>query len=185
MPAQNTWLPPLQDRATFTSAPLGDDLLIAGSSSADLWIAADATDVDLEVTLTEIRPDGQEQLVQSGWLRASHRALDQQQSSALRARHWHTPETQAPLPVGEMAQVRVELFPVAHAFRAGSQVRLIIDGPGGNRWRWGFDPLPGGFDVTVGHSEEYPSSFVIPVVDTSLDLPPLPACGTVSSQPCR
>ncbi len=185
MPEQNPWLPPLQDRVTFTSGPLDEDLLIAGSASVDLWIAAEDSDVDLEVTLTEVRPDGQEQLVQSGWLRASHRALDEQSSSALRPRHLHTAGAQEPLSVGDMTPVRVELFPVAHAFREGSHVRLIVDGPGGNRWRWGFDPLSGGFDVTVGHSDQYPSSFVIPVVDVPLDLPTLPDCGMVSSQPCR
>jgi len=185
MPGQNTWLPPLQDRVTFTSDPLQDDLVIAGSGSVDLWIAADATDVDLEVTLTEVRPDGQEQLVQSGWLRASHRALDDQLTTVLRPRHLHTAAAQEPLTVAESTPVRVELFPVAHAFRAGSEVRLTVDGPGGNRWRWGFDPLPGVFDVTVAHSDEHPSSLVLPVVDVPLELPPLPACGTVSSQPCR
>lgn len=185
MPAQNTWLPPLQDRVTFTSAPLAEDLVIAGSGSVDLWIAADASDVDLEVTLTEIRPDGREQLVQSGWLRASHRALDDGLATVLRPRHLHTPGSQEPLAAGEMTPVRVELFPVAHAFREGSQVRLLVDGPGGNRWRWGFDPLAGGFDVTVAHSDEHPSSFVLPVVDVEVELPALPACGTVSSQPCR
>ncbi len=185
MPGQNRWMPPLQDRVTFTGAPLEDDLVIAGSGSVDLWIAADATDVDLEVTLTEIRPDGQEQLVQSGWLRASHRALDDQHTSVLRPRHLHTAAAQEPLTVATSTPIRVELFPVAHAFREGSQVRLTVDGPGGNRWRWGFDPLAGGFDVTVAHSDEHPSSFVLPVVDVPVELPPLPACGTVSSQPCR
>lgn len=185
LPGQNTWLDPLQDRVTFTSEPLEDDLVIAGSGSADLWIAAEATDVDLEITLTEIRPDGQEQLVQSGWLRASHRALDDERSTVLRPRHLHTPGTREPLTAGDPTPVRIELFPVAHAFREGSQVRLIVDGPGGNRWRWGFDPLPGGFDVSVVHGDEHPSSFVLPVVDAAVELPPLPACGHVSSQPCR
>ena len=35
-----------------------------------------ATDTDIQVTLSEIRPDGQETYVQSGWLRASRRVLD-------------------------------------------------------------------------------------------------------------
>jgi uncharacterized protein len=185
LPGQNTWLPPLQDRVTFTGEALGEDTIIAGSGSVDLWIAADATDVDLEVTLTEVRPDGREQLIQSGWLRASHRALDEAASTTLRPRHLHTPEAQAALTPGELTPVRVELFPVAHAFRAGSRVRLTVDGPGGNRWRWGFDPVPGPFEVTVAHGTDHPSSLVLPVVDPDVTLPPLPACGTVSSQPCR
>jgi uncharacterized protein len=186
MPGQNQWLPPLQDRVTFTSEPLAADTIVAGSGSVDLWVAADATDVDLEVTLTEIRPDGHEQLVQSGWLRASHRALDEAASTALRPRHLHTAEAQAPLEPGAVTPMRVELFPVGHAFRSGSQLRLTVDGPGGNRWRWGFAPLPGVFDVTVVHDAAHPSALVLPVVDADgVELPPLPACGTVSSQPCR
>jgi uncharacterized protein len=185
MPGQNQWMPRVQDHVTFTGDPLEQDTIITGSGSVDLWVAADATDVDLELTLSEIRPDGQEMLVQSGWLRASHRALDDDLTTPLRPRHLHTAEAQEPLVPGELTPVRVELFPVAHAFRAGSQVRLTVDGPGGNRWRWGFDPLPGPFAVTVAHDADHPSALVLPVVDVDVDLPPLPDCGTVSSQPCR
>src|SRR5690606_31395249 len=53
MPGQNEWLPPLEDRATFTSEPLAADVVLAGSGSADLWVSADAQDLDLEVTLSE------------------------------------------------------------------------------------------------------------------------------------
>ena len=185
MPGQNEWLPPLQDRITFTSDPLDEQTILAGSASVDLWVAAEAEDVDLEVTLTEIRPDGEEQLIQSGWLRAGHRALDQEVSSPLRPRHLHAQDAYQPLTPGEFTPLRVELFPFAHAFREGSQIRLIVDGPGGNRWRWGFAPIPGGFDVTVAHDEDHLSALVLPVVDVDVDLPELPDCGTVSSQPCR
>jgi uncharacterized protein len=185
LPAQNTWLPPLQDRVTFTSDALAEEAIIAGSGSVDLWVAAAASDVDLEVTLSEVRPDGQEMLIQSGWLRASHRALDDELATPLRPRHLHTAAAQEPLVPGELTPVRVELFPVAHAFREGSRMRLTVDGPGGNRWRWGFDPVPGPFEVTVAHDAGHPSALVLPVVDVDVDLPPLPACSTVSSQPCR
>ncbi len=185
MPGQNEWLPPLQDRVTFTSEALDEDVILAGSGSVDLWVAADADDVDLEATLTEIRPDGEEQLIQSGWLRASHRTLDEDASTPLRPRHLHTAEARQPLVPGEVTPMRVELFPFAHAFREGSQIRLIIDGPGGNRWRWGFDPIPGEFDVTVVHDDQHPSTLVLPVADVDVDLPALPDCWTVSSQPCR
>ncbi len=84
------WDPTRQDRVTFSSAPFSSDVVMAGPGSADLWIAADSSDVDLQVTITELRPDGQEMLVQSGWLRASHRALDEQASTPLRPRQLHT-----------------------------------------------------------------------------------------------
>ena len=49
------------------------DVVVAGDARLDLRISASAGDTDLQVTLSEIRPDGAETYVQNGWLRASHR----------------------------------------------------------------------------------------------------------------
>ncbi|TVS11230.1 MAG: CocE/NonD family hydrolase [Wenzhouxiangella sp.] len=192
MPGQNQWMPPLQDRATFTSAPLDSQLVMAGSGSVDLWVASSEPAVDLEVTLTEIRPDGTEMLVQSGWLRTSARALDGS-STALRPRHTHRVEDELPLDPAGFVPVRVELFPFAHVFRADSRIRVTVDGPGGNRWRWGFAPIPGGSDaeVIIAHGPDHPSSVVLPVVGAAVDAGDYPDCSpaefssAVSSQPCR
>ncbi len=43
---------------------------------------ASASDVDLQATITEVRPDGKETFVQSGWLRASERKLDPSEHAA-------------------------------------------------------------------------------------------------------
>ena len=163
---------------------------MAGSGSVDLWISADAEDVDLQATLSEVRPDGQEMLVQSGWLRASHRALDEDASTTLRPRHLHTAESLERLVPGEQTLLRIELFPFAHLFREGSRIRLTISGPGGgsNGWPWAFDSLPGGFEVRIAHDgNEHSSSVVLPVVEpTDLNAPAsLPQCDRVWLQPCR
>ena len=57
----------------FATPPLPSDVVIAGGSSLSLRLSASAGDTDLQVTLSEIRPDGRETYVQNGWLRASHR----------------------------------------------------------------------------------------------------------------
>ena len=44
-------------------------------------------DADLQVTLSEVRPDGTERYVQNGWLRLSHRKLDRARSTALAPFH--------------------------------------------------------------------------------------------------
>jgi predicted acyl esterase len=129
--------PPAGTAASFLSAQLAETLTMVGSGSVDLWLDSDATDTDVEVTLTEVRPDGTEVLVQSGWLRASHRALDEAASTALRPIATHVETDAAPLnPPGDFDLLRVELFPFAHVFRAGSQLRLTVDAPGGNRPVW-------------------------------------------------
>ena len=115
----------------FITEPFATDRFIAGSGSADLWIAADADDADVEVTITEVRDDGTEIYVQSGWLRLSHRTLADD-STELRPVHTHAEADVAPLD-DEPVLARVEVFPFAHAFRAGSRLRLTVDAPGNNR----------------------------------------------------
>ena len=51
----------------------------------EAWIRSSAPDVDLQVTVTEVRPDGKETFVQGGWLRGSLRKLDRKKSTQARA----------------------------------------------------------------------------------------------------
>ena len=171
--------------AVFTSEALTDDMVVVGPGSADLWISSDATDTDLEVTISEIRPDGTETYVQSGWLRASHRALDESASTENRPVHTHLESDSSPLTPGEITPVRVEIFPVAHPFRAGSRIRVTIDAPGGNRGEWEFRTISNGEQVTIHHDAEHPSSIVFSTI-SGLDVPPgVAPCGALRGQPCR
>jgi hypothetical protein len=171
----------------FASAPLAEDLYVAGSGSADLWVSADAADTDLEVTISEIRPDGTEIYVQSGWLRASQRALAES-STELLPLYTNAEADAAPLD-GEPVLARVQILPFAHAFRAGSRVRLTVDAPGNNRAEWSFRTIDDGTMVEVLHDAQHPSSIVLAVVPLdalSTELPPPPpACGALRGQPCR
>ncbi|MCA9161093.1 MAG: hypothetical protein KDA72_22335, partial [Planctomycetales bacterium] len=183
------WSEASHNQASFTSPALKTETVMAGTGSVDLWIAVEAEDVDLQVTLSEVRPDGQEMLVQSGWLRASHRALDERASTTILPRQLHTAEAQENLVPGEWTKVRIELFPFAHVFRTNSSIRLSVSGPGGavNAWPWAFESIPGEFDVHIAHDNQHSSSMVLPVVHpTDLSLPDaLPACDSVALQPCR
>lgn len=189
-PRPSTWDKIVQDQVRFTSAPLNATTIMAGSGSADLWIWSVGGDVDLQVTVAELRPDGQEQLIQSGWLRASHRALSPL-STPLRPQHLHIAEQ--PVAPRQWTPLRVEILPFAHVFRAGSRILVTVDGPGGagNWLAWRFGTKPGGFDVTVGHGASHPSAVVLPVLEQGAfrltePLPAsLPSCTRTWSQPCR
>jgi predicted acyl esterase len=178
--------PPAGTAASFVSRPLTADLVAIGSASADLFIRSAADDSDLEVTISEIRPDGQEVYVQSGWLRASHRALDEQASTELRPVHTHTEEDAEPLAAAGWNPVRVEILPFAHVFRAGSRVRVIVDAPGNNRAEWAFETTADGALVDVGVGGTTASSIVLPAVPAgTVEVPRrYPSC-TLRGQPCR
>ena len=155
-----------------------------GLGSVDLWISSKAPDTDLEVTLSEVRPNGREVYVQSGWLRASHRALDPS-STALDPVPTHLQADEAPLPSGEPTQVRVELFPFAHPFRAGSRMRITVDAPGNARPTWAFDTISHGERVAVYADAQHRSRIVLPVVWGMKVPQQAPPCRSLRSQPCR
>jgi predicted acyl esterase len=161
------------------------DTVLAGTGSVDLWVRADQPDVDLEVTISEVRPDGEETYVQSGWLRASQRALDAAASTDLLPVQTHERADVARLSSTRAELVRVPLYPFAHAFRAGSRIRIVVQPPGGNRPAWAFAALPGPRTVTVSRSAAQPSKVVLPVVPGITVSTPRPACGTLRGQPCR
>jgi uncharacterized protein len=171
----------------FVTAPLAGDLVIAGPSSLDLQLKSSAKDTDLQVTLSEVRPDGNETYVQNGWLRASHRKLDAAKSTALDPVPTHLRADAAPLPAGTFSLVRVPIFPVAHAFRAGSRIRVTVEAVGGDRPRWDFATVDHGTTTnTIAIGGPYGSQLVLPVVaGATANGTPLPAPTALRGEPNR
>jgi len=181
------WAPLAEGKGLgFITPALTRDAVIAGNSSVDLWLRSSAEDTDLQVTITEVRPDGKETLVQNGWLRASHRKLAKS-STALRPVPTHLSKDARPLDLDAYNRVRVPVFPVAHAFRAGSKIRLNIQAPGGDRQIWRFDTIENGETRnTIGIGGQYPSRLVLPVVTgATAKGTPLPPPTALRGQPSR
>ena len=99
--------------------------MVIGAGAVQAWIKASAPDVDLQVTVSEVRPDGRETFVQDGWLRASERKLDPR-GRAARARSQVPPRDVAPLPEGRYSEVTVPLYYEGHVIREGSRIRVTI-----------------------------------------------------------
>ena len=115
------WQPlPAANAVAYVTDALTAPVTIVGPGSVDLWLESSAADTDIQVTLSEVRPDDNEFYVQSGWLRASHRAIDKKNSTKLDPRPTHLEADAEPLPAGEFSLLRVKLFPASHIFRAGS-----------------------------------------------------------------
>jgi predicted acyl esterase len=181
------YLPLSEDRAVaFVSEPLQQDTVMIGTGSLDMWFRSTATEADLEVNLTDVRPDGKESYVQSGWLRASHRYLSDISTELLPV-HTHLEADAEDLVPGQWTQVRILIMPFAHVFRAGSRIRISVDTPGASRAEWKFilADLDDQVRHSVAHSSERPTSVVLPIVN-GVDVPTaMPPCNALRGQPCR
>ncbi len=181
------WIPQVEgENARFQTKPLLEDLLLTGTASVDLWVQTDAVDAELEAVLSEVHPDGNEVRVQSGVLQASYRGLHWRATElnpiiSARERDW------AELVPGEWTQMRIQIPAFAHAFRAGSSLRVTLNTPGGDHATWEFELDGPGAEAThvIGTSAEHASSIALPEL-AGVSVPsPLPACGALRGQPCR
>src|SRR5690606_26185957 len=164
------------------------DTVFAGPAVADLYVASDASDVHVQVSVSEVRPDGTEYLVQNGWLDIGHRAEDRRRSDGLEVVHRFTEDAYEPLRPGRFVRARIDIPSFAHAFRAGSRLRLSIATPGRNHATWEFANPDDGTVPThrVARSASMPSALVLSRLE-GVDVPavePAP-CPGLRGQACR
>jgi predicted acyl esterase len=124
------------DGLTFLTAPLAHDTEITGPSALKLFVSSSTTDADLFVVLRVFSRDLKEVVFQGaidphtpvgqGWLRASHRKLDEKLSTPYRPYHSH--DEQQPLTPGEVVALDIEIWPTSIVVPAGYRVALSIRG---------------------------------------------------------
>jgi hypothetical protein len=160
----------------------------------DLWVRSSTPDVDLQATISEVRPDGNETFVQNGWLRASERALSRSSDDILGVASTAADPVPsfkaadaAPMPSGRFVKVVIPLYDEGHVYRAGSRIRVTISAPNGTQPVWSFSQTEpsGTATVSIAHSASMPSSVVLPVVAGVTVPTPLPACPSLRNEPCR
>jgi putative CocE/NonD family hydrolase len=186
----NTYLwsqkPPPNTSLAWTSAPVRQDMTLLGSASLDLWISSTAVDTDLQVTLSEVRPDGKEMYLQKGWLKVSQRKLDPRRSTALRPYQTHTQADVQLLTPGTAVPARVEVFPFGALIRKGSSLRVSVEAPTVLPELWAFAPFPTPAVNTVLSDAAHPSRLVLPLVPNDRNRrTAFPACDTLIREPCR
>ena len=76
--------------------------------------------------MSEVRPDGKETYVQSGYLRTSLRKLDKRKSTPLDPVLSLRRDTAAKLPKGRLTKVAIPLYYEGHMYRAGSRIRVTV-----------------------------------------------------------
>ena len=158
-----------------------------GAGAVNLWVRSSAPNVDLQATVSEVRPDGKETFVQGGWVRTKARALDDAKSTPLEPVLSLRQEDFAAMPADNFVPVTIPLYYQGHAYRTGSRIRVRISAPNGDQPIWAFaETEPAGqANVDIGYGPGMPSRLLLPVVPGDPVTTSLPPCPGLRGEPCR
>jgi predicted acyl esterase len=190
------WTQPTAGSAvSYVSAPLGSDTTAIGAGAVNLWVKSSTPDVDLQATVSEVRPDGNETFVQDGWIRASERKLAttsenmlDQEPTPLQPIPTYLASDEQPMPAGEFVPVTIPLYFEGHAYRAGSRIRVTISAPNGTQPVWSFSqtqPEGATAEVSIAFGPGMPANLTLPIVPGVTVPTGLPPCPSLRNEPCR
>ena len=194
---QWTWKPnPSGTAVSYVSSPLDTNTTVIGAGAVHVWVKASRPIVDLQATISEVRPDGNETFVQNGYLRTSWRKLStgsnnflKEPSTLLDPIPSARAKDLAKLPEKGYVEVVIPLYYEGHEYRAGSRVRVTIAAPNGAQPVWAFNqtapPLGKTAKVWIAFSKTMPSSLILPVVPGVNVTSGLPPCPSLRNEPCR
>jgi uncharacterized protein len=124
------------DGLTLSTAPFNEETELTGPVVCRLWVSSSTTDADLFLALRVFDPNGHEVLfhganepqapISLGWLRASHRKLDESKSEPWAPYHSHLAEE--PLTPGEVYPLDIEIWPTCIVIPKDYTLRLTILG---------------------------------------------------------
>jgi len=183
----------LGDGIEFSTTPFEAETEITGPLAATLYISSGTSDADVFVIVRLLDPAGDEVTFQGandphtpiaqGWLRASHRKLDESLSTEWRPYHPH--DEIEPLTPDEVYRLDIEIWPTSIVVPAGYRIAVRVQGtdydyggpPVNIGWfvMTGCGPFPHdvaaqrpadiyGGRVTVHAGPDHPSHLIVPVV---------------------
>ena len=178
---------PSGSAVSYLTPPLATDTTVIGAGAVNLWVRSSSPSVDLQATISEVRPDGRETFVQNGWVRGDERKLDPEKSTPLEPVLSLRESDVAALPADEFVPVTIPLYYEGHAYRSGSRIRVTIAAPNGTQPIWSFDQTEpeGTARVAIAYGGSTPSNLLLPVVPGSTVPTGLPPCPGLRGEPCR
>ena len=121
---------------TFLSEPLSEVTEIIGPSAVKISVSSSTEDADIFAVLRVFDEHGKEIIFQGaidphtpigqGWLRASHRKIDEELSLPYRPYHSH--DEKWPLTPGEVVDLDIEIWPTSIVVPAGYRIGLTLRG---------------------------------------------------------
>jgi hypothetical protein len=147
---------------TFATAPLEATLVINGMITAELWVTSSALDMDVNVKLSDVFPDGVSMLIQDGVVR-------------MRWRNGTTATEPSLLTPGVVYPVTVDVGWMSYIVNAGHAIRVAISSSNSPRFSvnpgTGLPLWPGNTTApivatnAVLHNADHPSALVLPLLD--------------------
>jgi predicted acyl esterase len=178
---------PRGSAVSYLTGALKQDTTVIGAGAVTVWIRSSKPNVDLQTTISEVRPDGKETFIQGGWVRGNERKLDPRKSKPLEPVLSLRKSDVSPLPSNRFVKVTIPLYYEGHAYRKGSRIRVTISAPNGDQPIWAFaETQPKDkANVAIAYSKRMPSKLTLPVVP-GVDVPTgLPPCPGLRGEPCR
>jgi predicted acyl esterase len=180
-PDSFTQAPILEDHRVATcdylTPPMAEDVELIGPVALTLHAEIDDADTNWLVSVFDVAPDGGEVELTRGFLKASHRKLDEERSRPWQPVHAHTESE--PVEPGRVYEYRIEVSPLASVFAEGHRFKLSISCMDHTQWpprdiELGADHQPWHVarNATVTHvihrDAERPSSLLVPLVSGKL-----------------
>jgi predicted acyl esterase len=172
---------------SYITPPLSANTAVIGAGAVNLWVRSSTPNVDLQATISEVRPDGKETFVQNGWVRGNERKLDAEKSTPLEPVLSLREADVQPMPANQFVPVTIPLYYEGHVYRAGSRIRLTIAAPNGTQPIWAFDRTEpeGTARVAIAYGPNRYSNLLLPVVPGVSAPTGLPPCPGLRGEPCR
>jgi len=143
------------DGLTFTTPQLKAPLRLAGPSEFSFWAVTEASDMAWVARLIDVAPDGSQQIVTQGWLRASFRHVDPKRSRP--GAPYLTDDRDTPVVIGANQRYRMDIWDTAYTIKPGHRLRL---------WLSSSDfpthtPLPEAGRNLIFHDAKHPSQLLL------------------------
>ena len=107
---------------SWSTAPFDEDTEMIGTGAAHLFAEIDQEDTNFILRLWDAAPTGKRQLITTGYLKASHRELDERTTEGS---PYHPHTRTEPVEPGKIEEYVLRLYPFANVFKKGH--RLVVE----------------------------------------------------------
>jgi hypothetical protein len=152
----------------YRSPVLRSEAEVTGHTVLQLYASCTARDTSFFVRFCDEDESGSYRVLSRGWLKASHREIDEERSLPFRPFHPHSSELKPER--GKVHEYMIEIWPASNAFLVGHRIRLEIACAESfyHDFPYAHFPSPNIGRVKIFSSPEFPSQLTLPLVDSEL-----------------